>query len=82
MKPYKTTVHIHSLDGKMDELTVLEDLENNDYILSPFLPWQKKRGDRMCMFNRMCVFMCMCMCMCMFRFYFVARLYYFVTRLY
>ena len=33
MKPYKTTAHIHSLDGKMDEITVLEDLGNNDYIV-------------------------------------------------
>lgn len=33
MKPYKTTAHIHSLDGKMDEITVLQDLGNNDYIV-------------------------------------------------
>lgn len=33
MKPYKTTAHIHSLDGKMDEITVLEDLGNNNYIV-------------------------------------------------
>lgn len=33
MKPYKTQAHIHSLDGKMDEIIVLEDLGNNDYIV-------------------------------------------------
>ena len=33
MKPYKTTAHIHSLNGKMDEIILLEDLGNNDYII-------------------------------------------------
>ena len=33
MKPYKTQAHIHSLNGKMDEIIVLEDLVNNDYIV-------------------------------------------------
>ena len=33
MKPYKTQAHIHSLNGKMDEIIVLEDLGNNDYIV-------------------------------------------------
>lgn len=28
MKPYKTTAHIHSLDGKMDEITVLDTRED------------------------------------------------------
>lgn len=29
----KTTAHINSLDGKMDEITVLEDKGNNHYIV-------------------------------------------------
>ena len=29
----KTTAHINSLDGKMDEITVLEDKGNNRYIV-------------------------------------------------
>ena len=33
MKPYKTQAHINSLNGKMDEIIVLEDLGNNDYIV-------------------------------------------------
>ncbi len=33
MKPYKTTAHIHSLDGKTDEITVLEEVGNNQYIV-------------------------------------------------
>ena len=33
MKPFKTQAHIHSLDGKMDEITVLEDKGNNRYIV-------------------------------------------------
>ena len=33
MKPYKTQSHIHFLNGKMDEIIVLEDLGNNDYIV-------------------------------------------------
>ena len=33
MKPYKTTAHIHSLNGKIDEITVLKNLGNNDYIV-------------------------------------------------
>ena len=28
MKPYKTTAHIHSLDGKIDEITVLDTRED------------------------------------------------------
>ena len=30
---YKTMAHIHSLKGEMDEITVLEELGNNDYIV-------------------------------------------------
>ena len=30
---YRTMAHIHSLKGEMDEITVLEELENNDYIV-------------------------------------------------
>ena len=33
MKPYKTPVHIHSLNGEMAEITVLEEVGNNDYIV-------------------------------------------------
>ena len=33
MQPYKTTAHIHSLEGKMAEITVLEKVEDNDYIV-------------------------------------------------
>ena len=33
MKPFKTQAHIHSLKGKMDEITVLKELGNNDYIV-------------------------------------------------
>ena len=33
MKPFKTQAHIHSLKGEMDEITVLKELGNNDYIV-------------------------------------------------
>ena len=33
MKEYKTMAHIHSLKGEMAEITVLEEVENNDYIV-------------------------------------------------
>ena len=33
MKPYKTTAHIHSLKGKIAEITVLEKVGDNDYIV-------------------------------------------------
>ena len=33
MKPFKTQAHIHSLKGEMDEITVLKELSNNDYIV-------------------------------------------------
>ena len=33
MKPYKTQAHIHSLNGKMEEITVLEKVGDNDYIV-------------------------------------------------
>lgn len=33
MKPFKTRAHIHSLKGEMDEITVLKELGNNDYIV-------------------------------------------------
>lgn len=29
---YKVQAHIHSLNGKMDEITVLEKVGDNDYI--------------------------------------------------
>lgn len=31
MKPYKAYAHIYSLDGKKDEITVLEETGNNEY---------------------------------------------------
>lgn len=33
MKPYKTQAHIHSINGRMDEITVLEKVGDNDYIV-------------------------------------------------
>lgn len=30
MKAYKTMAHIHSLDGAMDEITVLDKIENQN----------------------------------------------------
>ena len=32
MKPFKTQAHIHSLNGEMDEITVLEETGNNEYL--------------------------------------------------
>lgn len=33
MKPYKTMAHIHSLDGEIDEITVLEQRQDGSYIV-------------------------------------------------
>lgn len=33
MTPFKTQAHIHSLNGKMDEITVLKKIDENDYIV-------------------------------------------------
>ena len=33
MKQYKAMAHIHSLNGEMAEITVLEEVGNNDYIV-------------------------------------------------
>ena len=33
MKEYKAMAHINSLNGEMAEITVLEELENNYYIV-------------------------------------------------
>ena len=33
MKEYKTMAHINSLNGEMAEITVLEEVGNNDYIV-------------------------------------------------
>lgn len=33
MQHYKVQAHIHSLNGKMDEITVLEKVGDNDYIV-------------------------------------------------
>ena len=33
MTAFKTQAHIHSLDGKMDEITILEQVGDNDYIV-------------------------------------------------
>ena len=31
--PQKAAAHIHSLDGQMDEITILEELGNNSYLV-------------------------------------------------
>ena len=33
MTPYRTYAHIHSLDGQMDTVTVLEKVGDNNYIV-------------------------------------------------
>lgn len=33
MKPYKAMPHIHSLNGEVKEITVLEKVGDNDYII-------------------------------------------------
>lgn len=33
MKPYKAMAHIHSLNGEIKEITVLEKVGDNDYIV-------------------------------------------------
>ena len=33
MTPFKAQAHIHSLDGKTDEITVLDKVGENDYIV-------------------------------------------------
>ena len=33
MTPFKAQAHIHSLNGKMDEITVLKKVGENDYIV-------------------------------------------------
>ena len=33
MKPYKAYAHIYSLDGEIDEITVLEETGNNEYLV-------------------------------------------------
>lgn len=33
MKPYKTQAHIHSLNGEIQEITILEKVGDNDYIV-------------------------------------------------
>lgn len=33
MQPYKTNGHIHSLDGEIKEITVLEQIDNVNYIV-------------------------------------------------
>lgn len=33
MKPYKSQAHIHSLNGKMEEITILKKIGDNDYIV-------------------------------------------------
>ena len=33
MKTYKSRAHIHSLNGKMEEITILKKVGNNDYIV-------------------------------------------------
>lgn len=33
MKPYKAQAHIHSLNGEMDEITIIDKVGDNDYIV-------------------------------------------------
>ena len=33
MKPYKSQAHIHSLNGEMDEITIIDKVGDNDYIV-------------------------------------------------
>ncbi len=33
MKPFKTQAHIHSLDGQMDEITILKKIGSNSYLV-------------------------------------------------
>ena len=33
MKPYKSLAHIHSLNGEIDEITIIEKVGDNDYIV-------------------------------------------------
>ena len=33
MKEYKTMAHINSLNGELDEITVLEKIGDNDYVV-------------------------------------------------
>lgn len=33
MKPHKTQAHIHSLNGEMDEITIIDKVGDNDYIV-------------------------------------------------
>lgn len=33
VKPFKTQAHSHSLDGQMDEITVLKEIGNNSYLV-------------------------------------------------
>ena len=42
---YRTMAHIHSLKGEMDEITVLEELENNDYIKSSVINMTEVQKD-------------------------------------
>ena len=33
MTPFKTQAHIHSLNGEMDEITILKEIGNNEYLV-------------------------------------------------
>ena len=33
MKPFQAPAHIHSLGGKLEEVTILEQVGDNDYIV-------------------------------------------------
>lgn len=33
MTPFKTQAHIHSLNGEMDEITILKEIGNNEYLI-------------------------------------------------
>ena len=33
MTPFKTQAHIHSLNGEMDEITILKEIGHNEYLV-------------------------------------------------
>ena len=43
---YKAMAHIHSLNGEMAEITVLEEVGNNDYIVDYKTSYEKSSEKR------------------------------------
>ena len=43
---YKVMAHIHSLNGSKDEITVLEEVGNNDYIVDYKTSYEKSSEKR------------------------------------